>query len=140
MSVRQIEQNDYYKGYLNLINQLFKLGNLNISYDEFGEILTNISSQNSYIYVIEENNQIIATGKIFIEQKSHGSKMGNIQDVVTDNNYRKFGNGKRIINQLVEIGKQNGCYKIVLNCNAENIEFYQKCGFKQKGVEMCIYN
>jgi glucosamine-phosphate N-acetyltransferase len=139
--IREIAQTDYHKGYLSLVNQLYKLPELNVTYEQFGELLAIIKTQCSYIYVIEDPsiNQIIATGKIFIEQKSHGSKMGNIQDVVTDSNYRKSGNGKTIINQLIEIGKQKGCYKIVLNCSLENIEFYQKCGFKQKGVEMCIY-
>lgn len=137
--IREIHNDDYYKGYLGLINQLFNLPNLEVSYDRFCEILSDIKSQNSHIYVIENNNKIIATGKIIIEQKSHGSKMGNIQDVVTDNSYRNSGNGKRIINKLVEVGKQHGCYKVVLNCNPNNIEFYKKCNFIQKGVEMCIY-
>jgi glucosamine-phosphate N-acetyltransferase len=139
--IREIDNNDYYKGYLELINQLFHLEKMEVTYEHFCDILATIQKQNAFIYVIEDldTNQIIATGKIIIEQKSHGSKMGNIQDVVTDSNYRKSGNGKKIINQLVEVGKQHGCYKVVLNCNPNNIDFYKKCNFIQKGVEMCLY-
>ena len=146
-NLRLIEYNDYHKGYLDLVNQLFKLNSImyegqSIGYESFSKILDTIKLQGGHIYVIEDviNRRIIACGKLIVEQKSHGSKMGIIQDVVTDAGYRGTGHGYQIISKLIEISKQLLCYKVVLNCNPENIGFYNKCGFVQKGVEMCIYN
>jgi len=147
-SLREVVNSDYHKGFLELINQLFKLptfynfdGYKSVSYEAFCLNMEKIKKQDGIIYVIEDlkNKKIIATGKLIVEQKSHGSKMGIIQDVVTDNSYRGVGNGRRIITKLTELAKHNQCYKVVLNCNPENIEFYKKCGFTQKGVEMCTY-
>lgn len=147
-SLREVVNGDYHKGFLELINQLFKLphfynldGYKSINYEAFCHNMETIQKQGGFIYVIEDIKQkkIIATGKLIVEQKSHGSKMGIIQDVVTDSSYRHSGNGRRIVDQLAKVAKQNQCYKVVLNCNPENIEFYNKCGFKQKGVEMCCY-
>jgi len=45
-----------------------------------------------------------------------------------------------LISKLKEISIERGCYKTVLNCNNDNIDFYNKCGFSIKGVEMCVYN
>ncbi len=142
-NLRLVEYDDYHKGYLNLVNQLFKLnGGISMEFDNFCKNLDTIKLQGGHIYVIEDilNKRIIATGKLIVEVKSHGSKMGIIQDVVTDSEYRGTGHGYQIISELSKVSKEHQCYKVVLNCNPENIGFYKKCGFIQKGVEMCIYN
>ena len=46
------------------------------------------------------------------------------------------GVGKTIIDSLVEIAKEEGCYKVILNCSNENVPFYIKCGFKLTENEM----
>jgi glucosamine-phosphate N-acetyltransferase len=145
--LREVEKNDYEKGFLELINQLFKIpGFLNLEgksmdLESFGRILELIKIQGGVIYVVEDLSvkRIIATGKLIVEQKSHGSKMGIIQDVVTDSSYRNSGNGRRIVKKLIDTAKEYKCYKVILNSNGENIEFYEKCGFGRKGVEMCSY-
>ena len=146
-NLREVVNNDYHKGFLELINQLFKMPGFltpegrSMDFEGFRVIQDTIRLQGGIIYVIEDlvSKKIIATGKLIVEQKSHGSKMGIIQDVVTDSNYRGSGHGKKLILKLLEIAKNNKCYKVVLNCNPENIDFYQKCGFKTKGVEMTYY-
>jgi hypothetical protein len=46
-------------------------------------------------------------------------------------------------NQIIELLKthaiENGCYKIILNCNAFVKPLYEKCGFTQKGLQMALY-
>jgi len=44
-----------------------------------------------------------------------------------------------VIEQLKHIGFAQGCYKIILDCNDKNVGFYQKCGFKQKEIQMALY-
>jgi glucosamine-phosphate N-acetyltransferase len=96
----------------------------------------NYKKENSKIYILKSvsNKNIIATGKILIEQKMHNnfSNMGHIEDIVVDENYRKFGLGKYIINKLTEYGFENDCYKIVLCCNDNNDKFYINCDYKKR--------
>jgi glucosamine-phosphate N-acetyltransferase len=47
--------------------------------------------------------------------------------------------GYWIIETLKHIGAMAGCYKIILDCSEKNVQFYEKCGFKKKEVEMVWY-
>jgi len=89
-----------------------------------------------YVGIIEES--IVCTATVIIEQKiiHNGSKVGHIEDVVVDSKYRSRGIGKKIISYCVEKIKENNCYKAILDCDEKNIGFYEKNGFKQKGVMM----
>lgn len=44
-----------------------------------------------------------------------------------------------IIEQLKHIGKEVGCYKVILDCSSSNVPFYEKCAFKVKEKQMVIY-
>jgi len=141
MSIRLLENNDYYKGYLELLGQLTPTHNATFS--EFCDRLNKmkIHNPNADIYVIEYNDKIVATGKILIEMKMHNNftNMGHIEDVVVDSGVRGKGFGKMLMEHLQNCGKNEGCYKIILDCSAYNTKFYEKCGFKIKGSEMVIY-
>ena len=64
---------------------------------------------------------------------------GHIEDVVVDASVRGKGLGKLIIAKLVKVAQVAGCYKVVLDCAASNVGFYEKCGFMQKEVQMAHY-
>jgi len=136
--IRKLEKEDYHKGFLDLINY-FTQDPKSFTYDEFINIFKKIN--NSLTLVIEENNIIIATGKLIIEQKFHNNfaKMGHIEDVVVSEQCRGKGYGNLLMKKIIEIGKERGYYKMVLNCNSENIEYYKKLGFIKKGTEMSLY-
>ena len=46
--------------------------------------------------------------------------------------------GKTLIDYLVNVARQKGVYKVILNCSKTNVEFYEKCGFHNSNVEMRI--
>ncbi|KAK7858846.1 glucosamine 6-phosphate n-acetyltransferase [Quercus suber] len=45
----------------------------------------------------------------------------------------------KIIAFLTEHAHLMGCYKVILDCSLENKAFYEKCGFKQKEIQMVKY-
>ena len=47
--------------------------------------------------------------------------------------------GKKIVTTLMALGKQLGCYKVVLDCSQDNVPFYEKCGFTPKEHQMAWY-
>jgi len=140
MQIRLLQKNDRID-YLNLIN-VFTLNARNISINEFEKWYDNAMTPSSLIYVLlNDQKKLIGTGKIIIEYKFNNNltRMGHIEDVVIDEKYRGMGYGQKIINHLINIGKNHACYKIVLSCNDNNIKFYQKSGFKIKANSMVQY-
>ncbi len=139
-NIRKLEYNDYYKGYMELINTFTRYPE-NKSYLEFCEILDKITIQNGYIYVIEQDNKIVSSIKCFVEQKLHNNFkcVLHIEDLVTCLDYRKKGLASKLLDYTLVKAKDFNCYKIVLCSNPENKEFYLKNGFIEKGVEFSMY-
>jgi len=135
---RKLEESDYYKNYLQLLSQLTQVGN--ITPKEFSNIFGKIQSQ---IWVFEDNvtNKIVASASIFLEQKfiHNGGIVAHLEDVVVDQYYRGAQLGKKLIDNVVEIAKNSGAYKIIADCKPELISFYSKNGFEKRGEQIAIY-
>ncbi|GJZ81694.1 glucosamine 6-phosphate N-acetyltransferase [Tanacetum coccineum] len=80
------------------------------------------------ICVIEDvsRSKIVATGSVFIEKKFVRScgKAGHIEDVVVDSSARGMQLGKKVIGFLADHARSMGCYKVILDCSAD--EVFQK--------------
>nr|GEZ66650.1 glucosamine 6-phosphate N-acetyltransferase [Tanacetum cinerariifolium] len=66
-------------------------------------------------------------------------KAGHIEDVVVDLCARGMKLGKKLIGFLVDHTRSMGCYKVILDCSAGNKAFFEKCGFKEKEIQMVKY-
>lgn len=88
----------------------------------------------------DETGEVAAVGTIFIEQKLiHGGALtGHIEDIAVNAKFQGKKLGKKLINYLSQYGLNNGCYKVILDCEEKNIGFYEKCNFNRHGVEMQI--
>ena len=86
-------------------------------------------------------NKIVGTGTIIIEHKliRNNGKVANIEDIVIDEEYRNYGLGKMLIECLTEYAKIKNCYKCILDCSVDNVIFYEKCGYTNKGIQMSYY-
>jgi len=140
MNIRSLQSNDYYLNYINLLNQLSIIDDTKISYNKFEIFIQNLTKKH-IIKVIEINNQIVATGTLYIEQKiiHEFGHVGHIEDIVVDSNFRGMRLGKKIVCHLINLAKEKGCYKVILNCNENNVRFYEKCGLIRKECEMVKY-
>ncbi|KAL5577408.1 hypothetical protein UlMin_019107 [Ulmus minor] len=141
--VRRLEITDKSKGFIELLQQLTVCDS--VSDEDFENRFREISSlgDDHVICVIEEDHlgKIIATGSVFIEKKfiRNCGKVGHIEDVIVDSSARGMHLGKKIIEFLAKHAHSTGCYKVILDCSVENKSFYEKCGFKQKEVQMVKY-
>nr|QBK89291.1 MAG: acetyltransferase (GNAT) family protein [Mimivirus LCMiAC02] len=133
--IKKLDKSDYYIGFLQLLEQLTTVDADNISHEDFCKRLDDM---NSDTFVIIHNNTVVSSGTIYIEKKfiHHLGAVGHIEDIVVDVKHRKKGLGKMMIDYLTEYAKNQKCYKVILNCAKKNIGFYEKCGYKQKEVEM----
>ncbi|XP_047307634.1 glucosamine 6-phosphate N-acetyltransferase [Impatiens glandulifera] len=142
--VRKLEITDKDKGFVELLQQLTECNS--ISDHNFEERFRELSlyGDDHVICVIEDpikKNKIIATGSVFIERKfiRNCGKVAHIEDIVVDSAARGMNLGKKIVGFLTDHAQSTGCYKVILDCSLENKTFYEKCGFKQKEIQMVRY-
>ena len=138
--IREITHEDFHNGLLELYEQHFFIKPEKISENMFSDFLQ--KKPNEYkIFGFFDNNTIIACATCFIEQKliHNLGKVGHIEDVIVNTNYRGKNFGRKIIDHCVNYAKQNDCYKIILDCVETNVCFYEKCGFEKKGAFMVLY-
>jgi glucosamine-phosphate N-acetyltransferase len=132
--------------YLSLLSQLSDCPI--ISDIDFVNKIKNISAIDGTIFILffgdikDDNFRIVASGTILIEPKIiHNSSVGHIEDVVVDNNFRGHGLAKNILNRLKKYAfNHKNVYKVILDCDEELVQFYNKNDFKVKGVQMAKYN
>ncbi|KAK9290813.1 hypothetical protein L1049_008991 [Liquidambar formosana] len=141
--VRKLEISDKSKGFIELLQQLSVCDS--VTDKDFEERFQELSSygDDHVICVIEDDcsGRIIATGSVFIEKKflRNCGKVGHIEDVVVDSKARGMQLGKKIIGFLMDHACSMGCYKVILDCSVDNRAFYERCGFKQKEIQMVKY-
>ncbi|OWB67864.1 hypothetical protein B5S33_g4042 [[Candida] boidinii] len=138
-STRRVEKGDYHKGYLKVLSGLTTVGEVSEElfsgtidkWDTFKDIY-------QCLVVLNAEGLVVGTGNIIIEQKIiHGcSKVGHIEDISIDEEQQGKKLGLILIRSLLKIGKESGCYKVILDCDSKNTGFYEKCGLKLAGIEM----
>ena len=132
MIFRHINCNDY--------GQYVKLIDSTISKDDYNQFINEKLHVNHQIIIIEENKNILGTGTLFIEDKMTygGCKMGHIENILIDTNYRGKRLGERLVKYLLNVAKENKCYRVDLTCNKELEKFYIKNKFSTNSVSMSI--
>src|SRR6476661_6970758 len=141
--VREIEEEDFSKGFFETLSNLSEVGEIKNETSLAIKILNKINKDENYKIIIAEdkkNHQIIGTATLFIEQKfiHNGGKAGHIEDVVTRKGYEGRGVGKGMVEELIKKAKENGCYKIILDCDEKITSFYEKIGFRKHSIMMRI--
>ena len=141
-TTRKIDKEDFDKKYLFLLKQLTTIEVDKISKETFNTFIDNLND-NHQIYVIEDStkNTIIGTITLLIEPKFIHTMglVSHIEDVVVDENYRGLKLSKLLINKAIEVSKDLGCYKVILDCSNTNKPIYEKSGFINNGNQMSLY-
>jgi dTDP-4-amino-4,6-dideoxygalactose transaminase/GNAT superfamily N-acetyltransferase len=122
-----IDQNDYFT----LLYQLNQYP-IEMTRTQWADQYNKIVQQQGIIYVMEHANQLIATAKIFIEYKFAHS-IAHIEDVVVHETWRRRGIGSKLVQKLMDLARDQGCYKIVLAAKESLGPFYTRLGFVQTG-------
>lgn len=101
-----------------------------------------IQSEDSFIFIAKENDEILGTLTLIFYYIPSGKKAW-IEDVVVDESARGKGIAASLINHALEIARQNGIEKVDLTSRpfreAAN-KLYQKLGFKQRETNFYRYN
>ena len=141
-SIRRLEPTDYDKGFVDLLKQLTVAPKM--SKKKFVKRWHQMRDGPEFCYVLENDakTKIIATATLVVERK-FGRNLGlsgHVEDVVVDENFRDSGLGKVMIDAMSIISRNHvKCYKTILDCSADNVQFYEKCGFGAKEIQMAKY-
>jgi glucosamine-phosphate N-acetyltransferase len=141
--IRELKEEDFSNGFFETLSNLTDVGKIRNDLNLAKEILKKIGNDRNYRIIIAEdkqNRQVIGTATLLIEQKfiHNGGKAGHIEDVATRKGYEGKGIGKKVIEELIKIAKENECYKVILDCNEKVMDFYEKTGFRQHAIMMRI--
>ncbi|EPA05010.1 GNAT family N-acetyltransferase [Candidatus Nitrosarchaeum limnium] len=131
ITIRKLQKEDLRNGFLSSLDSLRKASD--ISNEKAEKIFEKINSNPDHIIAVAVlDGKIVGSTTLLIETKfiHKGGKVGHIEDVVVDKKYQKNGIGEKIIEHLLKIAKDNGCYKTILDCTDEVKPFYEKLGFK----------
>lgn len=132
--IRVISDKDHTK-IVGLLDEKYGRG---ICESEFIERLQQTIKQTSNYFVIERDEIIIGIVKYVLEIKLSPDKkyVGHVEDLFIIKEYRNQGFGKKLLEQCLIFLKGENCYKIILNCNNELVEFYKRVGFNYNGSSM----
>ena len=129
-------------GYFDCLSQLTVVGE--ISFETFTDRFNYMKGRPDSYYphvITDETGRVIAAGTLLVEKKfiRNCGVCGHIEDIVVDCSQRGKNLGKILLQSLKEFAEQLGCYKVILDCEEGKVQFYEKCGFKEKGRQMAHY-
>jgi len=135
--IREIEENDLEKGFLESLDFLRKASDIDKNKAE--EILKKIKQNpNHIIHVAVDDNKIVGSTTLLVEQKfiHDGGLVGHIEDVVVRKDYEGKGIGIKLVMSMLERAKEKNCYKTILDCKDDVKQFYERIGFKHESNGM----
>jgi GNAT superfamily N-acetyltransferase len=133
LEIRAVRRSDF----IQVIEMLQDISNFYPKNSDLESVWKSFSSQENvkgFCYFLD--GKLIGYGSFVQEIKIRGGKVAHIEDIVVDKSKRGLGLGKEIIENLKQKALEIGCYKVILSCKEENIEFYDKCNFEQTGYTM----
>ena len=136
VTIRELKEEDIQKGFLKTLDTLRKTSS--ITQEKALEIFKEIKINPKHIIIIAElNGEIIGTITLLVEPKfiHQGGKVGHIEDVVVRKEFQGRKIGQKIIKFVLQIAKNQGCYKTILDCSDDVKSFYEEIGFKQHSNE-----
>ena len=139
--IRKLKKEDIFNGFLRSLDSLSPA--IDISESKAVEVFERIDSNPDYIIAVAEiEGKIVGTTTLFIESKfiHNGGFVGHIEDVSVDKDFHGQKIGQKIMEYLLKVAKQRGCYKTILDCTEDVKPFYEKLGFRQVANELRIDN
>uniref|UniRef100_A0A182K3L0 Glucosamine 6-phosphate N-acetyltransferase n=1 Tax=Anopheles christyi TaxID=43041 RepID=A0A182K3L0_9DIPT len=143
LKVRPLQTGDFHRGFLQILSQLTKVGDVSLTQflNRFAQMR---ASGDYYVTVIVDSryDKIIGSATLVLERKFiHGcATRGRLEDVVVDDTYRGKQLGKlycvaiqtrvkMIVVTVSLLAKELGCYKMSLDCKDKLIPFYKSIGY-----------
>lgn len=135
LQFRPLVLEDFDRGFM---ETLAALKSIDIPKDKIAEVFNERLAQGALTYVLEEDGRVIATATMLLETKFYrkAQKVAHIEDVAVHPEHHRKGFGTIIMQAMAAEAKARDCYKMILDCNHKNINFYESNGYHQAEVQM----
>ena len=140
--IRKLEKDDLHLEYFQVLSGLTEAPVPNEQRLQERFCFLNQRQDTYTVLVVLDGERVIGSGTLLVEHKfiRDLGKVGHIEDVGILEEYQGEGLGKKLVGELVEHAKKQGCYKTILACSDKNEPFYESCGFQRKEIEMAMYH
>ena len=130
--IRDFEKKDSTEELLETLKEVWSVDEINES------TLDKWFKNDNHMVIAEFDGKIVGSATLHLQQKiiRNGGIAGCIEDVVVREDYRGNNIGSQLIQELIKKAENFGCYKIILSCFPERINFYKKNGFNQESITM----
>ena len=134
--IRRLEADDFYRGYLELLQMLSRY-TYPSNYKKFSKFIQDTkNTHKTFVLIDPSDDKVIGASTLIIIPKIHANPIAQIEDVIIHPSYRGHSYGKKLIQEIITYIQTNTiCYKIILNTTKNNLGFYEKCGFVSSGIE-----
>lgn len=129
IEVRQMFATDLQRGFLECLGAFSPL---QMTEDEAIAVFQHRLRARISTFVALESGRVIGTAALYLEPKflHDGGLVGHIEDVAVHPDLQGRGIGGMIVGHLIEICREHGCYKVILDCSESLIPYYEKLGFR----------
>jgi len=134
MTIREFNPKDINNGLLDVLKETWSITEIS------DKTLNEWTLGNNYMFVAEINGTIIGTLTLHTQKKliRNGGLCGFIEDVAVKSEYRGNNIGSLLVQKSINKAKELGCYKVILSCFDERVNFYIKNGFLKESNTMRI--
>ena len=128
LTIRLMDATDLRRGFLTALGALKPA---DLTDEQAIEIFRRRMRSRVRTYVALMDDRVAGTGSLFIEPKfiHNGGIVGHIEDVAVHVAYQQHGVGASVVRHLLDVCREAGCYKVILDCEENVIPFYEKLGF-----------
>ena len=106
------------------------------------EITTNIINAKGIKFSIRERQQEIARAYLYLMHNDlHSEPFGLLEDVYVDESQRSKGLGTKLVKEVIQAAKEQGCYKLIATSRSSRTQvhqLYKRLGFIERGLEFRI--
>lgn len=135
--VRELETKDFDNGFPAVLEVLAPVG---LTKEQAILIRSEDMPSNRFqkIFVALDGEAVVGTATLLIDQKfiHGGGKAGHLEDVAVLESYQGAGIGCQLVGRCMDVAREAGCYKVILNCDGNVIGFYERLGFCLFGNSM----
>ncbi len=128
VTIRVMYATDLQRGFLATLASLKPCA---LTEEEAVDVFRKRMRQKIMTYVALYEGKIVGTASLLIEPKfiNSGGVVGHIEDVAVHQAYQQHGVGAKLVRHLLDVCRNEKCYKVILDCAEKVIPFYEKLGF-----------
>ncbi|MBS0203275.1 MAG: GNAT family N-acetyltransferase [Planctomycetes bacterium] len=137
LTIRLMDATDLRRGFLTTLGALKPA---ELTDEQALEVFRRRMRARVQTYVALLDDRVAGTASLLMEPKfiHNGGIVGHIEDVAVHVAYQHHGVGAALVQHLLDVCKQSGCYKVILDCEEHVVPFYEKLGFHRWELAMRI--